>query len=670
MKPINFAKFAAKKFPQTLNNTLNHNRRLIKELLSKKSFSWDNFIYPLDVISDKLNLLWTTIYQLNALLGTKEIRAAYQKCLPRITKYASVLSQNAQIFQAINTITKSREYSSLDYVQKKIIKDKLRNFILAGVALPTKKKQIFTKLDQSLAKLSNKFSINVVDSSQAHVFCLTKKQTQGLPQHALAIGRNNALKKNKSGWLFTLDQPSYHAIVTFADSRSLRKKVYIAYATRASDVNRSQRKWDNSKIILEILKIKNQQAKLLGFKNYAEYSIAPKMVKNTEEVLNFLFDLAKRSKFQAKQELSELKQFAYKKDGIRNLKPWDLAYYEEKLSQKKFGLSQENLRPYFPENQVLTGISLIIKRLYGVSLKERSCQNVWHKDVRFFGLYDHKNKLIGKLYLDLYTRENKQGGAWMDDYQTRYRLKDKKIQMPGAFIVCNFAPPVNNLEALFTHEDVLTLLHEFGHALQHLLTKVDYIAASGIKGIPWDGVEFASQFMENWGWDKTTIQLMAKHYLTKKPLPKSLLNRLFKSHTFMAAIHMLRQLEFALIDFSIHLKSPSPQAKELKTIINRVQKQIRVTPRYKNERMLHAFSHIFAGPYSAGYYSYKWAEVLSADAFSKFTENGGFNRSVGREFLRYILETGGSEDPIVLFKKFRGRLPKIEPLLQQYGITK
>ncbi len=668
MKTPNLAKFSASQFLPTLTMALKKNRALIKKLLAQKTITWDNFVAPFDALNERLNLLWTSIYHLNALIGTKKIRLAYEKCLPLITKYSTEVSQHPKIYRAFDSIANSKAYSTLHAVQQKIIQDKLRDFVLAGVALPPKKKRIFIKLNQKLAALSNKFSTNVIDASQNYEFHLNQQQIRGLPEHALALGRTNALKKNQRGWLFHLDQPSYQTLITFADSRSLRKKVYIAYATRASEVNPTHKKWDNSQNIIEILKIRAKLAKLISYKNYAEYSIAPKMAKDTQEVLEFLGDLAKKSLPSAKKELLELKQLALQ-SGIKKLEPWDLAYYEEKLSQKKFGLSQEDLRPYFPEDQVIKGICKIIKHLYGITLKEKISKDVWHQDVRFFKLYDHKQKLQGELYLDLYCRENKLSGAWMDEYQIRYRLKNKKIQTPIAFLVCNFLPPINNQPALLTHEDVLTLLHEFGHCLQHLLTKVDYISASGIKGIPWDAVELASQFMENWGWQKTSLKLMAKHYRTKKPLPPSLLTRLLKSRTHLAAISMLRQLEFALIDFNLHLKHKAPTIKELKKNITAVQKQVRVTPTYKHARILHTFLHIFAGPYAAGYYSYKWAEVLSADAFSKFTENGVFNRQLGQEFLHAILETGGSEEPLVLFKKFRGRLPKIDALLKQYGIA-
>ncbi|HBC71910.1 MAG TPA: oligopeptidase A [Coxiellaceae bacterium] len=669
-KPLlEFNKILPKHFKPALVTILKTNRIAIKKLLLQKNFTWDNFVEPLEAINNHLTFIWSAICHLNAVMGNEKNRASYIKCLPLITKYIADISQNSKIYEAFRSITKNKEYKLLDSVQKRILSNELRDFILAGVALPTREKRQFTKLKQRLAKISNKFSYNVIDSSQNYLIELTKEQTQGLPEYALALGQANARKKNKTGWIFSLDYPSYNALITFADSRSLRKKIYIAYVTRASDFNSFNKKWDNTKIIEEILKIRSKLAKLLSFKNYAEYSLATKMAKTPKQVLDFLHDLTKRALPAGKKDLAELKQFA-KKHGIKKIEPWDLAYYEEKLSKEKFKLSQEDLRPYFPEPQVLKGVFNIAKLLYGITFKEKKNIPVWHQDVRFFEVYDQERNLRGQLYLDLYYRENKRGGAWMDECQTRQCLKNGCIQLPIAHLVCNFSPPMGNKPALLTHQEVLTLLHEFGHSLQHVLTKVDYISASGIKGVPWDAIELPSQFMENWGWQKEGIKLLSKHYKTKVPLPKNLLQKLLASHTFHAATSILRQIEFSLIDFELHLKSKALTIEQCKKIVRKTQKQTRVTPVFKHARSLHTFSHIFAGGYAAGYYSYKWAEVLSADAFSKFEECGIFDLCTGRKFLHSILETGGSEDPMVLFKKFRGRMPKTDALLRHYGINK
>ncbi|MDR1057497.1 MAG: M3 family metallopeptidase [Coxiellaceae bacterium] len=666
-KLTEFDKILPKHFKPAIVEMLKTTRRMIKQLLGQKNPTWHNFIVPLTTAHEHLSWVWSTINHLNTVMGTKKVRTAYEQCLPLITKYSIEISQHPGIHQACKSITNSKEYKLLDKVQRKILQDKLRDFRLAGVGLPDKSKKRFMHLKQRLAKLSNKFAYNVLDASQNYIVKLNKKQIAGLPESALQLGEATARQKKQQGWVFTFDLPSYQALITFADCRSLRKKIYTAYVTRASDINPNRKKWDNTKIIEEILKIRSEIAKLISFKNYAEYSLTTKMAKNPQQVLNFLHDLAQRALPSAKSELVRLKISA-KKYGIKKIRPWDLAYLEEKMSQEKFHFSQEDLRPYFPLNQVVKGVFNITKRLFGIIIKEKKGIPVWHQDVSFFEIYDQKHKLCGQFYLDPYCRENKRGGAWMDDYKTRYLKQDHSIQTPIAFLVCNFSPPIDKKPTLLTHDDVLTFLHEFGHCLQHLLTKVNYIDASGVKGIPWDAVEFASQFVENWGWQKKGFQLLSRHYKTHQSLPQKLLERLLATHIYNAALHMLRQLEFALIDFNLHLPSQGLKINEIKKVIAKVQKLVRVTPIYKYERTLHTFLHLFAGAYAAGYYSYKWAEVLSADAFSKFEEEGIFNRKTGKEFLHYILETGGSEEPLILFKKFRGRDPKIDALLRHHGI--
>lgn len=665
-----FDKILPQHFKPALVKLIKKNQLKIKQLLSLKKFTWNNLIEPLEALHEQLLFRWNTINHLNAVVGTPKIRKAYEKCLPLVTKYAVATSQHSGIYQAFKQIEQSKEYHLLDRVQKKIVKDKLRDLVLAGVNLPTKKRKSLMQLKQKLALLSNQFAENVLDATQTYSIILTEKATKGLPKHLLALGRANAQKKHLPGWQFSLDQSSYQTLITFADSRNLRKKIYTAYVTRASDTNRSNPKWDNTKIIEEILSSRARLAKILSFKNYAEYSLATKMAKTTKQVVDFLDELAQKSMATGKKEMRELEQFA-KKSGIKELRPWDLAYYEEKLKQKKFKLSEEELRHYFPEDQVLKGIFKIAKLVYGITIKEQTQVSLWHPDVRFFAVYDQQRKLQGRFYLDLYSRENKSSGAWMDNCQTRELLNHGTILPPTAYLVCNFSPPIDQQPGLLTHNDVITLLHEFGHALQHLLTKVNYLAVSGIKGVPWDAVELASQFMENWGWQKESIALMSKHYQTTAPLPKKLLQNLLASRTHHSALAMLRQLELALIDFTLHLKSPAPTTTPIKKIISQVQKQTRVTPIYQPARILHTFLHIFTGDdsYAAGYYSYKWAELLAVDAFSKFKEQGIFDPHTGRTFLHLILESGGSEDPMVLFKQFRQRAPKIDALLLHYGIN-
>ena len=653
-----FDKIRPKHFKPAILKILKENRNTIKKLLTQKKFSWRNLVEPLEAINERLLLAWSPISNLNAVMNSKETRAAYEKCLPLLTTYYTEIAQNTKLYYAFNSIANSEQYKLFDTAQKRIITNELRDFRLAGVNLPMQKKRLFMHLTQKLAKLGNKFDNNVLDATQSWSICLTKKQTKGLPEYALALGRANAIKKNKPGWCFSLDFPSQHALITYADACNIRKKTHTALITRASNIGPTAKKFDNSKIIEEILRIRHKLAKLVNFNNYAEYSLATKMAKNPTQVLDFLNNLATHALPIGKKEFAELKHFA-KKFGVKKLAPWDIAYYEEKLSKEKFKLSQEELRPYFPDTQVLDGMFTVAKRLYGIIIKEKKDVAVWHPDVRFFEIYDAQKILLGQFYIDLYCREGKRNGAWMDECKTRV-----------AYLTCNFPPPINNQPSLLTHQDVVTLFHEFGHCLHHVLTKVDYFSASGIKNVPWDAVELPSQFMENWCWQPEGLKLLAKHYKTHAPIPKKLLERLLASHRYQAATHMLYQLRLSLIDFKIYLEFDPKKNNQLKKIIAEINKKINFLPVSKYSRLAHSFMHIFSGGYAAGYYSYKWAEVLSADAFSKFEENGIFDRRTGKEFLHNILEMGGSEDPMILFKKFRGREPKIDALLRQEGITR
>ncbi|EKE01407.1 MAG: hypothetical protein ACD_21C00143G0001 [uncultured bacterium] len=662
-----FDKIRPEHFKPAIEQLLKENRAVVKKLLTQKKYTWDNLVEPLETANERLVFVWSTINHLNAVMDSKETRKAYESCLPLVTKYFTELAQNTKLYNAFESITQSDQYKNFDPVQQRVIQNELRDFRLAGVNLPAQKKQFFMKLTQRLAALGNKFDSNVLDASQNWSICLTKKQTQGLPEHALALGAANAARKNKKGWCFSLDAPSYQALITYADSRAVRKKTYIAFATRASDVGPTAGKWDNSKNIDAIFKIRHKLAHLVHFNNYAEYSLATKMAKSPTQVLEFLNGLVEKTLPAGKKEFIELETFA-KKHGVKKIEPWDIAYYSEQLSQKKFKLSQEELRPYFPDTQVLDGMFAIAKRLYGITIKEKKDVPVWYPTVRFFEIYDAKGKLVGQFYADLYCRENKRSGAWMDDYKTRRLLKDGAVQIPVAQLVCNFSPPVDGKPSLLTHQDVITLFHEFGHCLHHLLTKVDYASVAGIKNVPWDAVELPSQFMENWCWQPEALKIFAKHYKTHEPIPKQLLQNLLASHHYHAATQMLRQLKFALLDFRIYLEFDPKKNNQLKKITDQLDKKINYLPIYKDARFPHSFMHIFSGGYAAGYYSYKWAEVLSADAFSKFEENGIFDQRTGREFLQNILEAGGSEDMAVLFKKFRGRDPKIDALLRQNGV--
>ncbi len=482
------------------------------------------------------------------------------------------------------------------------------------------------------------------------------------------MAEQTAKQKNKDGWIFTLEFPSYIPVMKYSDNADLRKEMYVAYVTRASDQWPHGGQWDNSDIMQEILDLRNQLARLLGFNNFAEYSLEKKMAESTSETMGFLLDLASRSRKVAQNELEELEQFAKKEFNIDEINAWDIAFYSEKLRQQKFNLSQEELRPYFPVNQVLKGLFAVVNKLYGLDIKQRDNVETWHPDVSFFDIYDHSGSLRGCFYLDLYSRPHKRGGAWMDECIVRKKTKTG-IQNPVAYLTCNFTPPVGDDTSLLTHDEVITLFHEFGHGLHHMLTNVDYPSVAGINGVPWDAVELPSQFMENWCWERDALDLIGHHYQTGGKINDELFERLIASKTFQSGMQMVRQLEFAIFDFRLHLEYSDQHPVNIQHMINEVRNQVAVIFPPEFNRFQHSFSHIFAGGYAAGYYSYKWAEVLSADAFSKFEENGIFDKVTGQGFLHSILEQGGTRDPMELFVEFRGREPQIDALLRHLGIA-
>jgi oligopeptidase A len=641
---------------------------LDKVLKTRNNFTWGNLFTPLEAANDRLDSAWSAVKHLNAVMHSKELRKAYIACLPMITRYTTKFRLNTKLYNAILSLQKNAGFTKLDKAQQQIIANELRDFRLAGINLPAAEKATFKRLLEKMTGFSAQFANNVLDATQNWQIVLNTEAVAGIPAHALALAQQAAQRKKVTGYLFNLEGPSFLSVITYAESRKLREQIYTAYITRASDQGPNAGKWDNSKIMGTILNARLQLAKLVHYKNYAEYSLATKMAKTPKQVLNFLDTLVKKTTPAAKKEFRELCTFAKKIDGITNLKPWDIAYYSEKLRQKTYTLSQEELRPYFPEHQVLQGLFNIAHKLFGITVKASAAPNTWHPDVKFFTIYDRTNNLRGAIYMDLYARENKQSGAWMDICKARRKLQNGKIQIPVAHLVGNFSGPVGKTPALFTHDEVYILFHEFGHCLQQVLTTVDYAAVSGVNGVLWDAVELASQFMENWCWEPAALQLIAKHYQTRKTLPPFLIKKLYASRNFQAAMQMLRQLEFALFDFRLHLEFNPKLKQQIQKLYDTIRTKISVVPNIKYNRIQHSFKHIFAGGYEAGYYSYKWAEVLAHDAFAKFQEQGIFDRKTGQLFLSCILEPGGSEDPMVLFKKFRGREPKITALLKHYGI--
>lgn len=654
-----------------LEQCLTENKEKINALVKPGHvYTWRSLMQPLEELDDRLNSFWSLVSHLHAVVNSEKLRQVYHACLPKLSDYQTEVSHNQALYQAILSLSQSDEYEQLDRAQRKVIRDAIRDFRLAGVSLPADKKEKFADIAKQLSQLTSVFEDHVLDATQAwskHV--VDEKELAGIPPHALAAAKQAAQRRQLPGAVFTLDIPSYVAVVTYADSRALREEMYHAYVTRASDQGPQAGKFDNSSVMEKISQQRLALAQLLDFATYADYALAARMVTSTTQAIDFLQKLVSASLPQARAEFAALSEFARSELNLTELKPWDVAYASEKLRQRRYAISPEDLRPYFPQPQVLAGLFAIVNRLFGITIELQPTADVWHPDVRCYAVYDEQHQLRSYFYIDLYARENKRGGAWMDDCRGRRRLPNGDIQIPIAFLTCNFTPPVGDQPALFTHDEVITLFHEFGHTLQHMLTNVDYLDVSGINGIPWDAVELPSQFLENWAWEKASLALIAKHYQTGEPLPEELFQRLLKAKNFQSGMQMVRQLEFALFDMRLHAEFNVQQKNQIQQILDDVRAQVSVTPVVAYNRFQNSFSHIFAGGYAAGYYSYKWAEVMAADAFSLFIEKGIFDNATAKKFLHTILESGGSEEPMVLFKEFRGREPRIDALLKQTGIT-
>ncbi len=632
-------------------------------------FTWDNLCQPLAESDDRLSRIWSPIGHLNSVKNSPELRAAYEQALPLLSEYGTWVGQHEGLYQAYRSLKEGAAFEALSVPQRKEVDNALRDFELSGIGLSADKQQRYGEIVARLSELGSTYSNNVLDATMGWSKLITDEaELSGLPESALAQAQAMAQAKEQDGWLLTLDMPSYLPVLTYADNRALREEMYRAFATRASDQGPNAGKWDNSEVMAETLALRHELAQLLGFDTYADKSLATKMAESPEQVIGFLSDLAKRARPQAEQELAQLRAFAKQHYGVDELEAWDITYYGEKQKQHLFSISDEQLRPYFPEQRVVEGLFEVVKRIYGITAKERKDVETWHPDVRFFDLFDADGELRGSFYLDLYARENKRGGAWMDDCVGSLRKADGTLQKPVAYLTCNFNRPLGDQPALFTHNEVTTLFHEFGHGLHHMLTQIDTAGVSGINGVPWDAVELPSQFMENWCWEPEALAFISGHYQSGEPLPKEMLDKLLAAKNYQAALFILRQLEFGLFDFRMHFEySPEKGAQILPTLAE-VKKMVAVVPSPSWGRFPHAFSHIFAGGYAAGYYSYLWAEVLSADAYSRFEEEGIFNAETGKSFLDNILSRGGSEEPMALFKRFRGREPQLDAMLRHYGI--
>ncbi len=664
----NFSAFDVDNLLHNVKSAIQRAQQNIEQLVANGDYSFATLVKGIEDIDEELNALWSPAAHLNAVLSTPELRKQHDACLPLLSEYASWVGQHQGLFAAYQTLRNSDEFEDLSAQQKAAVNKAIRDFTMSGVALDTEKQKRFSFVSSRLSELASQFSNNVLDATMGWSKQVTdSSRLSGLPASALAAARELAQQKNLEGWLFTLDMPSYLPVMMYADDPELREEMYRSYVTRASEQGPHARQWDNSAVIKEILMLREEQAQLLGFSHYAEKSLALKMADSVEQVSDFLHALAKASVPQAKQEFAELQQFAQHQFAVAELQAWDIAYYSEKLKQQRFSISNEALKPYFPQHKVLEGLFNVVNRLFAVTVTPCEGVDTWHPDVQFYAITDQQVNYRGGFYLDLYARENKRGGAWMSECRVRRGMLNGELQLPVAYLVCNFSRPVGNQPALLTHTEVVTLFHEFGHGLHHMLTQVDTAAVSGINGVAWDAVELPSQFLENWCWQEASLRLISAHYETGEPLPQEYLQNMLAARNFQSAMQMVRQLEFSLFDFMLH-QQPAAEVNVQQTL-DEVRATVTVVPTPTFNRFQNSFSHIFAGGYAAGYYSYKWAEVLSADAFSRFEEEGIFSAKAGADFLQHILEQGGSHPAMTLFEQFRGRPPEVAALLRHNGIA-
>jgi oligopeptidase A len=629
-----------------------------------EELSWENFVEPLQQCDEKLSRAWSQVGHLNAVVNSQDLRDEYNKSLLKITNFYSEISQNEIIYKKFKALKNSSIYKSFSDAKKKVIDDELLGFELGGVDLPTEKKKEFTIIKEELSSLTSKFEENLLDATNKFQLHITDPiKISGLPDDIISMVKNNAEQKKLDGWLFSLDFPCYIPTLQYADDRELRKEMYHAYATKASELGDPL--LDNSQNINNILTLKSRLANMLNYSNYASMSLKTKMAKSSDDVTKFLYNLALKAKPFAKKDMLNLSKEAAE-NGIDNIEAWDVSYFSEKIKQKKFNFSDQEIKNYFPKVKVLIGLFNIVEKIYNIHITPKKA-DVWNNLVEFYEIKDEKDNLIGQFYLDLYARKNKRGGAWMDEAISKYKFIGES-SLPVAYLTCNFTPPINNNSSTFTHDEVITLFHEFGHGLHHLLTEIEEYSVSGIKGVEWDAVELPSQFMENFCWEWSVINDMSEHINTKQAMPRSLFDKLYLSKNFQSGMQTLRQVEFALFDMILHSTYDSTSNDVLGTL-DEIRNKISVIKPPTWNRFPHSFSHIFAGGYAAGYYSYKWAEVLSADAYSLFEENGVISPLIGKSFRKEILGRGGSRPALDSFVAFRGREPTIDALLKHSGLN-
>jgi oligopeptidase A len=650
---------------------LAENRALLARLETAPA-TWADFAAPFFDGAERLSRAWGVVGHLHAVMDVPDWREAYNANLPEVTRFFAELGQNQHLFAQFKALKASPGYTQLSAAQQRIVEHEIRDFRLSGAELPEADKPRFQAIQEELASLQAKFSENLLDATNAFAEIVTDEaELAGIPADVVEAARAAAEKDGKQGWKFTLHMPSYLPAMQYAESRRLREALYRAYATRAAEFHdlAGKPEWDNMPLIRRILALRAEEAGHLGYGNFAEVSLVPKMAESPADVLAFLRELAQKSKPFAERDMAELREFAVSQ-GLTSLEPWDIGWVSEKLKQARHGFSDEEVRRYFPEHKVLAGLFRVIETLFAVRIRPDTAP-VWHEDVRFFRIEDTAGALVGQFYLDLYARETKRGGAWMDDAVTRRRTATG-IQTPVAYLNCNFSRPVGNKPALFTHDEVITLFHETGHGLHHLLTRVEELGVSGINGVEWDAVELPSQFMENFCWEWEVLTGMTAHVDSGEPLPRALFDRMTAAKNFQGGMQIARQLEFSLFDLLLHSDFEPAGQKSVLDLIEEVRQEVAVVFPPPWHRFPNSFSHIFAGGYAAGYYSYKWAEVLSADAFAAFEEERAagsvLNPATGARFRDEILAVGGSRPALESFKAFRGRAPSVDALLRHSGM--
>lgn len=667
-----FSKIKAEHVESAIDYLLAKNRAQIDALLTNtQKYTWDNCALPLEIMDAELADVWNIIEHLNMVDNTPAFYEAYEKSLAKITLYSTEVKQHKALYEAHKAIQQSDAFSHYTDAQKKIIENALKASKLAGIELSDENQALFKKLSTQLSELQSCFEQNVLQSTKGWFLEITdQEQLKGLSAEFLAASALKSKEKGNSGWLLTLDQPSYHAVMTTVDDSSIREQMYKAYTTKASTLFPGGSQWDNSQVLLDIVSIRKQLAHLLGFENYCQYALENRMVKSTTHVTQFLSELLAKAKKPAAQELETLRDFAKKEYGLETIEVWDLPYLSEKLSEQKYNISQETLRPYFPEEKVLKGLFGIAQNLYGISIQEVKGVETWDPDVRFFEVYDETKALRGKFFIDLYTRPNKRGGAWMQPAKSRM-MHNHELQYPMAYLITNVTKAAGEntqQPTLFSHDEVVTLFHEFGHCLHQILTMVDYPSISGAH-VEWDAVELPSQLMENWAWEAGALPLIAEHWQNKTPLPLEMITQLKASKNFNSGLFLVRQLEFALFDFNLHATNHLNKPEDVQQVLDKVQEETALLDIPDYNHFQNGFTHIFAGGYSAGYYSYLWSEMLSSDAYESFKKEGLlFDTKIAHQFLTHILEPGGSKDFMKLYLAFRGKQPDVSALLRHYDL--